>query len=134
MDRISPAKRRNNMQRIRSKNTGTEMTVRRMIFSMGFRYRLHDSSLPGTPDIVFRKRCKVIFVHGCFWHQHEGCKEASLPSSNTDYWLPKLKKNVERDKARQKELQAIGWHFLVIWECQLNHPDIITKRIKTFLD
>jgi len=121
------------MQKIRSKNTGTELAVRRLIFNMGFRYRLHDASLPGTPDIVFRKRRKVIFVHGCFWHQHEGCKEAFLPASNTDYWLPKLQKNVERDKARQNELKALGWCVLVIWECQLDQPEVIEESIRTFL-
>lgn len=134
MDRVSPAKRRENMQKIRNKNTGTELAVRRIIFNMGFRYRLYDASLPGTPDIVFRKRRKVIFVHGCFWHQHEGCKEAFLPTSNTEYWLPKLQKNIERDKARQKELEVLGWRFLVVWECQLDKPEIIKEKIRKFLN
>src|SRR5262245_26748245 len=97
MDKIAPKRRSANMARIRSVNTGPEMTVRRMAHGLGYRYRLHHRDLPGKPDLVFVAQKKIIFVHGCFWHQHEHCREGRLPGSNSEYWQPKLTRNVRRD-------------------------------------
>ncbi|WP_345270558.1 very short patch repair endonuclease [Nibrella viscosa] len=108
-----------NMSRIRSKDTNPEIVVRKFLFSMGFRYRLHDSKLPGKPDIILPKYKTAIFVHGCFWHNHEGCKRANLPKSNLDYWIPKIERNKKRDVENQAKLAALGWHIIVIYECQL---------------
>ncbi|GAA4416289.1 very short patch repair endonuclease [Nibrella viscosa] len=107
------------MSRIRSKDTNPEIVVRKFLFSMGFRYRLHDSKLPGKPDIILPKYKTAIFVHGCFWHNHEGCKRANLPKSNLDYWIPKIERNKKRDVENQAKLAALGWHIIVIYECQL---------------
>jgi len=124
------------MSRIRGKDTAPEMIVRRLVHRMGYRYRLHRNDLPGRPDLVFPARRKVIFVHGCFWHRHpdSACKLARLPKSRLDFWLPKLESNRRRDLAKQEELRAKGWDFLVIWECQLNNMASMTKNIKAFLD
>ncbi|MGA9047964.1 MAG: very short patch repair endonuclease [Dehalococcoidia bacterium] len=133
MDRISPEQRRSNMQRIRSKHTRPELLVRKLIYHMGYRYRLHDPNLPGKPDIVFRKLKKVIFVHGCFWHRHEGCHDALLPSSNQNYWIPKLNNNCVHDRQNQDALFAEGWHYLIIWECQLVDSSNLSNVIMNFL-
>src|SRR5947209_2626197 len=108
------------MGRIRGKNTKPEMLVRRLAHHLGYRYRLHDRRLPGTPDLVFPARRKVIFVNGCFWHQHPnpGCALARQPKSRIEYWVPKLRENVERDKRQRNVLAAQGWQALEIWECQ----------------
>lgn len=122
------------MARIKDKDTGPEMSVRRLVHAMGFRYRLHRSDFPGKPDLVFGPRRKVIFVHGCFWHQHDAtsCRH-SVPKSRTDYWLPKLKRNVERDRDHQRELAEKGWKTLVVWECELKDVDATRRRIAAFL-
>lgn len=122
------------MRNIKAKDTRPEMAVRRLIFSMGYRYRLHGKGLPGKPDLVFRKRKKVIFIHGCFWHQHEGCKKSHIPRSNLDYWLPKLEKTKNRDKQHLQNLKSDGWQTLVIWECQVKDTDALKERIQAFLD
>lgn len=106
--------RSENMRRIRSKDTRPEMAVRRIVHGLGYRYRLHRKDIPGKPDLVFPRHRKVIFVHGCFWHQHPGCQDGRLPKSNTSYWGPKLKRNVERDKTALAELSSLGWEVLVI--------------------
>lgn len=106
------------MRRIRKWDTKPEMVVRRMVHGMGFRYRLHQRDLPGTPDLVFPRLKKVIFVHGCFWHQHDCRLGAKQPSANPDYWLPKLARNVERDSLARSRLADQGWDVLVVWECQ----------------
>ncbi len=125
------------MARIRSKDTKPEMIVRRLVYSMGFRYRLHKQELPGKPDLVFAKRKKVIFLHGCFWHRHDsaGCKNGRLPKSRLDYWLPKLERNAARDAKTTNELNALGWGQLVIWECQVKNHNLPTLRedIRRFL-
>src|SRR5437764_15346089 len=105
-DKLSPARRSANMARIRSKDSAQEMVVRRLVFSLGYRYRLHAAKLPGKPDMVFASRRKVIFVHGCFWHQHQACREGRAPGSNTGYWTPKLQRNVRRDAEAQAALRA----------------------------
>ena len=109
------------MSRIRSKGTGPELAVRRALHAAGLRFRLHDRKLPGTPDLVLRSRAVIVEVRGCFWHQHPGCPRAPLPASRQHYWLPKLARNVERDRANQQALEAAGWRVIVVWECQL--PD-----------
>lgn len=114
------------MKRIRSKDTAPEMKVRSFLHSRGIRFRLHSKKLPGHPDLVLRKYKTVVFVHGCFWHQHKApsCKRGSAPKSNLDYWLPKLQKTAERDKQHQRLLNKLGWHVLVIWECQINEKNL----------
>lgn len=117
-DSISPERRSQIMSCIRSKDTRPEMLVRRMVHGMGYRYRLHDRKLPGCPDMVFATRRAVIFIHGCYWHQHPGCKRARVPKSRIDYWGPKLERNRSRDLERLTALRRLGWRVLVIWECQ----------------
>lgn len=119
---------------VRSKDTGPEMVVRRLIHAMGYRYRLHGKGLPGQPDLVFRSRGKVIFVNGCFWHRHEGCALARLPKSRADFWLPKLEANRKRDKRDRHELKRAGWKVLTVWECQLGRVELVQRRIRRFLD
>ena len=124
------------MSRIKSSNTAVELTVRRLIHGMGYRYRLHDRALPGKPDIVFRPRRKVIFVHGCFWHQHPAaeCLDSRVPKSNQSYWGPKLERTKQRDAANQQTLIESGWDSLIVWECELREPPALAARIKGFLD
>lgn len=110
--------RSKNMSHIRSTNTKPEENVRKYLFSKGFRYRKNVKSLPGCPDIVLAKYKTVIFVNGCFWHKHD-CPRFVWPSSNEEYWIPKIKRNVERDKANQAELKTAGWNVIIIWECEL---------------
>lgn len=135
MDKISSEQRSKNMRRIRSKDTKPEIKVRKLIFKMGYRYRLHWKKLPGKPDIVFPGRKKVIFVHGCFWHQHDNrnCNYVHKPKSRLDYWLPKLERNKQRDNENQKEIEDIGWEYLIIWECQINNTDKLREIITNFL-
>ncbi|UFS71769.1 very short patch repair endonuclease [Geomonas sp. RF6] len=121
------------MAAVRSKNTRPEMLVRRLIHSLGYRYRIHRPDLPGKPDLVFPSRKKVIFVHGCFWHQH-GCKSSHFPKTNQEYWVPKLEKNVTRDASNLAALAAAGWSFLILWECELKDVSSLQSRICKFLD
>jgi len=133
MDRLKPELRSENMRRIRSKDTVPELIVRSLTHRMGYRYRLHVRNLPGKPDLVFRPRKKVIFVHGCFWHQHADCKEGRIPASKATYWKPKLLRNVKRDRSHLLELVSSGWKVLVIWECQIRDTDRLEKRLRKFL-
>lgn len=126
--------RSENMRRIRSKDTRPEMLVRRLVHRMGFRYRLHRKDIPGRPDLAFPRRRKVIFVHGCFWHQHSGCREGRLPKSNAAYWFPKLQRNKERDRVAQEQLASAGWAVLVIWECETNDLFALACKLKGFLE
>ena len=107
------------MSHIRSSSTIPELTVRKYLFSQGFRYRINDHRYPGHPDIVLPKYHTIIFVNGCFWHQHPGCKYAVVPKSNSDYWIPKLQRNVERDKENYSQLMKMGWNVEIVWECEL---------------
>ena len=134
MDRLNQHQRSLLMRRIGSKDTKPELFVRRLLHRMGYRYRLHANSLPGTPDIVFPSRVKVIFVHGCFWHQHPGCRDAYIPNSRVEYWLPKLERNRQRDKENQTNLMALGWKVLIVWECQLADQMKLERRFRAFLD
>ena len=124
------------MRAIRSKGMKPELAVRRLVHAMGYRYRLHRHALPGRPDMVFPGRRKVVFVHGCFWHQHAdpACKIAHRPKSNLDYWLPKLERNVARDNQHRARLAELGWDVLVIWECEVNPGDELAERIREFLE
>ncbi|AVE05700.1 very short patch repair endonuclease [Pseudomonas palleroniana] len=133
MDTLTPSDRSLRMARVKSKGTKPEMVVRRLLFSMGYRYRLHDRSLPGSPDIIFRGRKKVIFVHGCFWHRHDGCPLARLPKSRLDFWIPKLEGNRERDTRTLHQLNSLGWDVLVIWECELKDLNLLEKMLNGFL-
>lgn len=121
------------MRRIRSADTKPELLVRRLLWSMGYRYRLHRKDLPGKPDIAFVGLKKAIFIHGCFWHQHGGaCSDSRLPKSNTGYWLPKLQRNQDRDKAAQDALAGAGWDVLVVWDCETS-KDSLAERLRAFL-
>lgn len=122
------------MAKVRSKDTKPEMIVRRLIYSLGFRYRLHRKDLPGKPDLVFFRRKKVIFVHGCFWHEHSCRAGLKKPKSNQGYWLPKLERNVQRDRENQEQLVKMGWKVLIIWECELKNKDDLIEKLKSFLD
>lgn len=124
------------MRRIRSKGTAIEMTVRRAAHSLGYRYRLHDQRLPGKPDLVFPSRHKVIFVHGCFWHQHSetSCKIVREPKSKQEYWVPKLERNKSRDAQHLATLNQAGWDVLVVWECRVKgDQETLRNRLKLFL-
>jgi DNA mismatch endonuclease, patch repair protein len=120
------------MSRIGSENTTTELAVRRLVFAMGYRYRLHDKSLPGKPDLVFRGRSRVIFVNGCFWHGHLRCKYARLPKSRIEFWSEKIEANRTRDKRKLAWLRTHGWRVLTIWQCELKNVDRLTKKIHKF--
>ncbi len=122
------------MRAVKDRDTKPEMAVRRLLHRMGYRYRLHQKDLPGKPDIVFRPRRKVIFVHGCFWHGHS-CKRGNrLPRTNAEYWQTKIARNVERHLDQLGELTGAGWTGLTLWECELTDKDTVTRRLGTFLD
>lgn len=133
-DTLGPTERSERMARVRSHDTGPERSVRRLLTSLGFRYRLQYRKVPGRPDIAFPGRRKVIWVHGCFWHRHSGCKRATLPKSSRDFWLSKLEANRRRDAATQAEAERLGWSTFVVWECELGRPDELSERLRGFLD
>ena len=132
-DSLTPERRSANMSRIRSVNSKPEMVVRQMAHAMGFRFRLHRRDLPGKPDVVFPSRRKAIFVHGCFWHQHPDCREGRVPGSNQGYWVPKLGRNVERDRSEQAALASAGWELMVVWECETIDRKSLAARLQDFL-
>ena len=135
-DTLTPAERSARMGRVRGRDSKPEMVVRRLVHAMGFRYRLHDRRLPGAPDLVLRGRRKAIFVHGCFWHRHPdpNCKLARMPKSRLDFWGPKLQGNRERDLRQQAALKALGWDFLVVWECELRDKEQLQNALFGFLE
>ena len=134
-DTISPQRRSENMRRIRSKDMKPELQVRRLLHRMGYRYRLHRRNLPGHPDIIFPKIKKAVFVHGCFWHQHEdpACRITRVPKSRLDYWAPKLKQNKERDAASASALADMGWKVFVVWECHVSEEKELRRKLVSFL-
>lgn len=134
MDTVTRQRRSEIMSRVRPTDTRPEMVVRRLVHGLGYRYRLHGQKLPGRPDLVFAARRKVIFVHGCFWHRHPGCRLARTPKSRVNFWRAKLDGNRERDLLKQRELADLGWQSLVLWECQLNDPKAVRERVTAFLD
>lgn len=119
VDKVSKETRSYNMSQIKGKDTKPEIIVRRYLFSKGLRYRKNDKRYPGSPDIVLPKYNTIVFVHGCFWHLHNGCKYAKIPKSNVDFWKNKLYGNKERDKRNQNILEEMGWNVITVWECQL---------------
>lgn len=130
-DRISQAHRSWNMSRIRGRNTGPERLLRSLLHQEGFRFRLHAATLPGKPDIVLPKYSTVIFVHGCFWHRHENCPNATNPKTRAEFWQDKFRRTVERDRRKTHELDSAGWTVLTVWECELkSDPDSLIKTIK----
>ncbi|WP_128562147.1 very short patch repair endonuclease [Methylobacterium crusticola] len=133
MDTVDRETRSRMMSSIRGKDTKPELVVRRLAHSLGYRFRLHRRDLAGSPDLVFPRRQKVIFVHGCYWHRHPGCRYAYSPKSNTDFWNEKFAANVARDKAAVSRLQAEGWDSLVIWECETADAEKLTARLQTHL-
>ena len=122
------------MRRVKGRDTGLEMVVRRLVHGMGYRYRLHVRSLWGKPDLVLSTRRKVIFVHGCFWHQHDCPRGARIPKSNRDYWIRKLTRNQLRDAENQLRLRDEGWDVLVIWECEVRDRKTLAHRVSAYLD
>lgn len=134
MDIWSKEKRSYVMSRIKSKDTSLEKKVRSLLHQMGYRFRLHVKDLPGQPDIVLPKYKKVIFVHGCFWHLHKGCRDGTIPKTDHEKWKAKLQRNVERDKTHIKELRRKGWKVLVLWECEIEKKlDKVEKKLLSFL-
>ena len=131
-DHISSDLRSRLMGRIRGRNTKPEMLVRRLVHRMGFRYRLHRRDLPGTPDLVFPSQKKIIFVHGCFWHQHD-CPRGARPASNKKFWNAKLDNNIRRDRETVSLLKDLGWSVLIVWECETKNREELEDRMKIFL-
>lgn len=135
MDIWSKEKRSEVMSRILSKDTKPEKKVRSMLHSMGYRFRIHVKSLPGKPDIVLRKYNTIIFVHGCFWHLHRGCREGRIPNTRTEYWSDKLIGNKKRDEKNIRKLRRFGWKVMVVWECQIEKkPELVIERIVKFIN
>jgi DNA mismatch endonuclease (patch repair protein) len=130
---LSQANRSRIMSSIRKTNTSPEVAVRRELHRLGFRFRLNVRELPGTPDIVLPRLRKIVMVHGCFWHQHSGCRLAKLPRTRPEYWLPKLERNQARDEAARRALAALGWEVLVIWECEAGRPEYVRGALVDFL-
>lgn len=133
-DTLSRKERSERMARIGPKNSSPEMRLRRLVHRMGYRYRLHVGTLPGSPDLVFPSRKCVIFMHGCFWHRHPGCRLARLPKSRLDFWRTKLEANRSRDLQNQAALRKLGWRILIIWECQLADVDRVEVVVRDFLE
>lgn len=121
------------MRSVKQKNTGAEMVVRRISHAMGGRYRLHHKDLPGRPDLVFPGRRLCIFVHGCFWHRHTGCRLASTPGSNVEFWKDKFARNLERDERKEAELRSAGWNVETVWECETRSPETLEARLRALL-
>jgi len=134
VDTLTPPQRSRLMSRVRGRNTRPEMLVRRLLHSLGYRYRLHRSDLPGRPDLTFPGRKVVIFVHGCFWHRHAKCKKATTPASNRDYWLAKFRQNKMRDRRKQRELEKLGWRVVVVWECETADLKSLGERLCSELE
>jgi DNA mismatch endonuclease, patch repair protein len=132
-DQLTKERRSWNMSRIRSKDTKPEKAVRSLLHGMGYRFRLHRKNLPGKPDIVMPKYRRIIFVHGCYWHRHPGCKFAYSPKSRVKFWTQKFRENVERDKINQQTLRELGWRVTIIWECEVNNLSKLRRRLRALL-
>jgi DNA mismatch endonuclease (patch repair protein) len=132
VDNRSPEKRSGTMRAVRGKDTTPEWIVRKLLYQMGYRYRLHRRDLPGKPDLVFLSRRKAIFVHGCFWHGH-GCPIGQPPKSRLNYWLPKLERNKARDAERINQLQSLGWSVLTVWQCETGDTEALCVSLSAFL-
>lgn len=133
MDIVDKQARSRMMGQIRGKDTKPEMAVRRVAHRLGFRFRLHRGDLPGSPDLVFPGRKKVVFVHGCYWHRHPGCRMAYEPKSNVEFWTKKFAANVARDEKALADLKSQGWDTLVVWECEVTDPELVASRLSAYL-
>ena len=129
-DSLTPKQRSRNMAAIKSKDTKPEIKVRKFLHGLGYRYRLHDRDLPGKPDIVMKKYKTVIFVNGCYWHRHPGCKFAYQPQSNIEFWGLKFQQNIDRDRRNYTNLEEKGWHVIIIWECAIKNNSYEKKLLK----
>ena len=134
MDTVTPERRSEIMSRVRAQGSRPERAVRRLVHGLGYRYRLDAEQLPGRPDLVFASRRRVIFVDGCFWHRHPGCRLARIPKSRVEFWRAKLDGNRDRDLVNQRELFRLGWSSLVVWECELKHLESVAERVTLFLE
>jgi DNA mismatch endonuclease (patch repair protein) len=134
VDRLSRKARSALMARVKGKDTKPELVVRSALHRAGYRFRIHLRRIPGSPDLAFPARKKVIFIHGCFWHKHSKCKLATTPKTHTDYWLKKLEENKKRDSRKTRALRREGWGVLIVWQCKLDSIDRELRRIKQFLE
>ena len=132
-DKFTSAKRSEIMSRIGGRNTAPELRVRRLLHALGFRFRLHRDDLPGKPDVVLPRYHKIVLIHGCFWHAHAGCPRAVLPTTNTPFWERKIGDNKKRDQRVRRQLRALGWEVLTLWQCQLKSTEVLTSRLLRFL-
>jgi DNA mismatch endonuclease (patch repair protein) len=132
-DNLTPQQRRRNMSRVKGRDTKPELLVRSIVHRLGYRFRLHGKGLPGKPDLVLPRHRKVVFVHGCFWHGHAGCRRAARPSTNREFWDRKIDGNVERDAANVKALGRAGWKVLVVWQCAMKDRASLEKKLGEFL-
>lgn len=130
VDHLSPEARSANMARVRGKNTSPELTVRKIAHRAGFRFRLYRSDLPGTPDLVLPRHRLVVFVHGCFWHRHQGCHRATMPKSKTEFWSNKFDATIVRDRRQIDELERLDWRILTIWECEVKREGYVGRLLK----
>ncbi|MHC2018695.1 very short patch repair endonuclease [Methylobacterium sp. CM6247] len=121
------------MKKVRQRDTKPEIVVRRVAHALGFRFRLHRRDLPGSPDLVLPRHKVAVFVHGCFWHRHPGCRSASTPKANAEFWSDKFDRNVERDARKERELRALGWRVLIIWECDTRDAARVAERLSEFI-
>lgn len=133
MDIVDKNKRSEIMSRVRSSNTKPEVQVRKLLHSLGYRFRLHRKDLPGTPDIVLPARESIIFVHGCFWHRHKGCCDATMPKTRTNFWKKKFAENLARDKKNITALKKMGWKVLIVWQCELRKEKNLIRKLNKFL-
>ena len=133
-DTLSSEQRSQLMAKIRGKNTGPERVVRSLLHRAGYRFRIHVRALPGTPDVVLPRYRTVVFVNGCFWHRHAGCKIATTPKSHRKFWMEKFARNVANDRKHRRQLRRMGWRVVTVWSCQLKPPDRILAKIEKALD
>lgn len=132
-DSVTTAQRSANMARVKGRDTKPEKIVRSLLHALGYRFRLHRKDLPGKPDIVLPRHHNVIFVHGCFWHGHFGCRRAARPGSNMEFWNTKIDGNMERDRRAVLSLESLGWSVLTVWECELRDKEALEKILESFL-
>lgn len=133
-DTVTPDQRSRIMAQVKGKDTKPELLVRRLLHRLGYRFRLHRKDLPGSPDIVLPRHRKVIFVHGCFWHGHEGCSRGTRPTSNTEFWNVKIDRNIERDTLAVRRLEEAGWRSLIVWQCEIKDTMALQNRLLAFLE
>lgn len=132
-DSLTKARRSWNMSRIKGKDTAPEKIVRSILHRLGYRFRLHKTKLPGRPDVVLPKHQTIVFVHGCFWHRHKNCKDATMPKTRREWWQAKLEGNAARDRRNQSALRREGWRVLTVWECETEKPEKLTRRLSLLL-